>query len=100
MTIPGFWIITAHNFTGFPEGKIPRWAKNRYESRYTTETIRKYYNGHIRHHSLNTCNGLNDAISKAQDLIPFCQMVSIKWSNNYKLIGTLTKSKGWIWKPE
>lgn len=101
MTIPsGFWIVTAHNFTGFPEDKIPRWARNRNEGRYTTELIQKYYNGHIQHYSVDVLTDRVDAINKASDLIPFCQMVSIKWSSNYKLIGILTKTKGWIWKPE
>lgn len=63
--------------------------------------IQRYYSGNTSRQTFDVRSNLEDAKIRAASLIPFCQMVSLEWvGHNSKLLGTLSKSGKWRWKPE
>jgi hypothetical protein len=106
MKTSGYWLLTAHNFTGFPEGKEPRWVRNEPFYCCSTEEMKRSYGNSPRPRTvLDVRTSVEDAKARAANLIPFSQMVSLEWvdQSSYfrpKLLGTLSRNKEWRWKPE
>jgi hypothetical protein len=104
MKTSGYWLLTAHNFTGFPEGKEPKWLHKRDHERYGAKWLDFYYKGNPRRHEyFSVLTTQEDAKARASDLLSFCQMVSLGWVSHIhqsKLLGTLNRNKEWRWKPE